>query len=323
MPHRFEFAVTPPTELTPLGEWVDALRRIEDMGFATVVVADHFTGGWDVEPMVTLTAAAMATTTLRVQTGVLGNDYRHPVQVHRMAATLDAVSEGRFTLGLGAGWLATDYEAAGLPYDPPGTRVDRLIESIAVIKALFGPEPVDFEGEHYRVRGLQGSPAPVQRPHPPLFVGGGSPRVLGVAGREADIVGVNASLKAGELGAHAVVDLRRERVAEKVGWVLDAVKAAGREHDDVALEMNHWLVRVTASEGEADDYLARVAARYEVEPAVLAESPSVLVGTAARCIDILHERRETLGFSHLQLDAGFPPRDLESLASIVGALAGT
>jgi probable F420-dependent oxidoreductase len=323
MPHRFEFAVTPPTNLRPVGEWADALRRIEDLGFTTVVVADHFTGGWDVEPMVTLTAAAMATSTLRVQTGVLGNDYRHPVQVHRMAATLDAVSEGRLTLGLGAGWLASDYEAAGLPYDPPGTRVDRLVESIAVIKALFGPEPVDFDGEHYRVRGLQGTPAPVQRPHPPLFVGGGSPRVLRLAGREADVVGVNASLKAGELGAHAVVDLRRERVAEKVGWVLDGAAAAGRRPEDVALEMNHWLVRVTATESEAEDYLARIAARYEVDPSVLAGSPSVLVGTAAHCIDVLQARRDTLGFSHLQLDAGFPPKDLDSLAPIVSALAGT
>jgi hypothetical protein len=147
--------------------------------------------------------------------------------------------------------------------------------------------------------------------------------VLGIAGREADIVGVNASLKAGELGAHAVVDLRLERVAEKVGWVLDAAKASGRAREDVALEMNHWLVRVTATDGDADDYLARIAARYEVEPAVLADSPSVLVGTAARCIDVLQERRETLGFSHLQLDAGFPPKDLESLAPIVAALAGT
>jgi probable F420-dependent oxidoreductase len=323
VPHRFEFAVTPPTQLAPVGEWVDVLQRIEDMGFATVVVADHFTGEWVVEPMIALTAAAMATTSLRVQTGVLGNDYRHPVQVHRMAAALDAVSGGRFTLGLGAGWLASDYEAAGLPYDPPGIRVDRLVESIAVIKALFGPEPVDFEGKHYQVRGLQGSPAPVQRPHPPLFVGGGSPRVLRLAGREADIVGINASLRAGELGAHAVTDLRRERVAEKVGWVLDAATAAGRRREDVALEMNHWLVRVTATESEADEYLARIAARYEVEPAALAESPSVLVGTASRCIDVLQERRESLGFSHLQLDAGFPPKDLESLATIVAALAGT
>jgi probable F420-dependent oxidoreductase len=323
MPHRFEFAVTPPTTLAPVREWTDGLRRIEDMGFTTVVIADHFTGGWDVEPMVTLTAAAMATSSLRVQTGVLGNDYRHPVQVHRMAATLDAVSEGRFTLGLGAGWLASDYEAAGLPYDPPGTRVDRLVESITVIKALFGPEPVSFEGEHYRVRGLQGAPTPVQRPHPPLFVGGGSPRVLRLAGREADIVGVNANLRAGELGAHAVVDLRRERVAEKVGWVLDEAEACGRRREDVALEMNHWLVRVTPTESEAEDYLARIAARYEVEPAVLAESPSVLVGTAARCIDVMQERRETLGFSHLQLDAGFPPKDLGSLAPIVATLAGT
>jgi probable F420-dependent oxidoreductase len=321
--HPFRFSVTPPGSLAPMSAWVADLRRIEDLGFDTVVVADHFTGGWDVEPMVVLTAAAMATTTLRLQTGVLGNDYRHPVQVHRMAATLDAVSEGRFTLGIGAGWMVSDYEAAGLAYDPPGTRVDRLVESLAVIKGLFGPHPFDFAGAYYTVRGLVGSPPPVQRPHPPLFVGGGSPRVLRLAGGEADIVGVNASLRAGEMGAHAIVDLRRPRVEEKVGWVHQGAAAAGRSPDDIELEMNHWLVRVTKTESEADELLARVAARYEVDPTVLTESPSVLVGPVARCIETLQERREQLGFSNLQLDAGFPPKDLDSLAPIVAALAGT
>jgi probable F420-dependent oxidoreductase len=321
--HPFRFAVTPPSALTPMRTWIDELRRIESLGFDTVVVADHFTGGWNVEPMIALTAAAMATTTLRLQTGVLGNDYRHPVQVHRMAATLDAVSEGRFTLGIGAGWMVSDYEAAGLAYDPPGRRVDRLVESIAVLKGLFRPEPLDFDGDHYTVRGLVGSPPPVQRPHPPLFVGGGSPRVLRLAGREADIVGVNAGLRAGVLGAHAIMDLRRARVEEKIGWVREGVAAAGRSPDDIELEMNHWFVRVTGTAGEADEVLARLAARYEVDPAVVAESPSVLVGPVGRCIETLQARREQLGFSNLQLDAGFTPKDLDSLAPIVAALAGT
>ena len=174
--HPFRFAATMPAPEPPLADWHAQLRHLEDLGLSSVVAADHFTGGYSFEPMVALTAAAAATTRLRLQTGVLGNDYRHPVLVHRMAALLDVVSDGRLVLGLGAGWMISDYEAAGIALDPPGERVDRLAEALTVIKGLFGPEPFDFTGEHYALRELDGLPKPVQHPHPPLFVGGGSPR---------------------------------------------------------------------------------------------------------------------------------------------------
>ena len=192
--HPFRFAATMPAPASPLADWHSQLRHLEDLGLSSVVAADHFTGGYTFEPMVALTAAAGATTRLRLQTGVLGNDYRHPVLVHRMAALLDVVSDGRLVLGLGAGWMTSDYEAAGIALDPAGVRVSRFGEALAVIKGLFGSAPFDFEGEHYSVHSLDGLPKPVQQPHPPLFVGGGSPRVLRLAGREADIVGINASL---------------------------------------------------------------------------------------------------------------------------------
>src|SRR5688500_10083975 len=115
----FRFAVSAPQVKTQRC-FVEGRSHIEGYEFDTDDITDHFTDGWTAEPMVALTAAAMATSTLRVQTGVLGNDYRHPVLVYRMAATLDALSDGRFTLGLGAGWLTSDYEAAGVPLDPPG-----------------------------------------------------------------------------------------------------------------------------------------------------------------------------------------------------------
>ena len=258
MTHPFRFAATLPAPAPPLAAWHDALRRLEDLGVDTLVAADHFTQGYAAEPMVALTAAAGATTTARLQTGVLGNDYRHPVLVHRMAALLDVVSEGRFVLGLGAGWMTSDYEAAGIPLDEPAVRVDRFEEAIRVLKGLFADEPCTFVGRHYRIEALDGLPKPVQRPHPPFFVGGGSPRVLRIAGREADIVGVNASLRAGELGEHAIRDLADDRVLRKVGWVREGAMAAGRDPDTIELEMNHWLARVTASTTETDEFLGRV-----------------------------------------------------------------
>jgi probable F420-dependent oxidoreductase len=320
--HPFRFAVTAPVPAGDIRSWTDELRRIEDAGFDTIGVADHFTGGWTVEPFITLAAAAMATSTLRLQTSVLGVDYRHPVLVHRMAATLDQLSAGRVTIGLGAGWLKSDYAAAGLRLDPPGTRIDRLEEAIAVVKGLFAPTPLHHDGAHYRIDGLTGVPDAVQRPRPPLLLGGGSPRVLRLAGREADIVSVVASLRAGALGSHAMADLAAERVDEKVRWVAEGAAAAGRSPGDVTLSINHWLVRIVGSPAEAEAFTERVAATHDLDPDVVHQSPAVLVGTVEQLADVLVERRERFGFSHLQLDAGFPPKDLRSLLPLVAKLAG-
>jgi probable F420-dependent oxidoreductase len=319
--HPFEFIVSAPTRIESLAQWTDQIRKIEDFGFTTVVMADHFTDGYDLEPMVALTAAATATTTLRVQTGVLGNDYRHPVLTARMAAALDAVSEGRFTLGLGAGWMHSDYDAAGITLDSAGVRVSRLEEAIKVIKGLLAGGRFQFDGEYYHVD-LELLPRTVQQPLP-LFVGGGSPRVLGIAARHAQVVGIVASLARGALGSHAIVDLRAERVTEKTGWISDAAEAAGRSLDEIRIEMNHWLVRVTSTEQDATDFLAKVAARNEVSPELLADSPAVLVGTVDQIIERLIARREQFGISTIQVDAGFAPQNLDSLAPIVSSLAGT
>ena len=321
--HPCRFAATMPAPNRPLGEWKARLCDLEDLGLWSVVAADHFTDGYTFEPMVALTAAAGATTTLRLQTGVLGNDYRHPVLVHRMAALLDLMSDGRFVLGLGAGWMTTDYEAAGIPLDPPGVRVSRFAEALTVVKGLFGPAPFDFDGEYYDVHDLDGLPKPVQQPHPPIFVGGGSPRVLRLAGREADIVGINASLRAGQLGAGAVRDLSFKRVAEKISWARAGAIGAGRDPDALTFEMNHWLAKVTPSAAAARDLLERMGRRFDVDPDELAASPSVLVGTVTQVVDILRARREQLGISDLQLDAGLPTPDLDAFAPVIETLAGT
>ena len=320
MVHAFEFNVSAPTKIESLKVWVDQIRRIEDMGFASVIMADHFTDGYDLEPMVALTAAAGATKTLRLQTGVLGNDYRHPVLTARMAASLDVISEGRFTLGLGAGWMISDYEAAGIQLDSAGVRVSRFNEAVQVIRGLLAGGRFAFSGEYYTVD-LELLPHCVQKPLP-LFIGGGSPRVLGVAGKNAQVVGVLASLAAGKIGPDAILDQSSARVKEKIGWVRDAAESVGRSLNDIHLEMNHWLVRVTKTQQEADDFLAKVASRNGVDVAYLRDSPAVLVGTTQGLVETLQMRRETIGISCIQLDAGFAPADLESLQPLVAALAG-
>ena len=189
---RFRFGVIGESTGTATA-LVDRARHAEDLGYSTFLLRDHFVGepfGHQLAPLIALTAAATATTTIRLGTLVLANDNRHPVMLAKEAATLDVVSGGRLELGLGAGWLRSEYEAAGIPFDAPGERVRRLGESIHLLKSLFDGSPVTFDGLHYRVTGLDSFPRPVQRPRPPLLVGAGSPRMLRLAGREADIVGI-------------------------------------------------------------------------------------------------------------------------------------
>jgi probable F420-dependent oxidoreductase len=300
----------------PPGRWRDAVRRIEDLGFATVSISDHFTRGWVMEPVVAMTAAAAATERLRVLSLVLGNDYRHPVLVHKAMATLDVLSGGRVELGLGAGWMRSDYQAAGIPYEEPGARIDRLEESVAVLKGLFGPEPFTFAGDHYRIRELEGLPKPVQRPHPPLLIGGGGRRVLSVAGRHADIVSVNPSLRDGVVTAE-LEDATAERIDQKVTWVREAAAAAGRRPDKVEFQLNLLICQVVTGSGQASRAVSSLAGE-AADPAVLEQSPAVLTGSVGQCVEALQERRERFGISYVNLGG-----DVEAVAPIVARLAGT
>jgi len=242
--------------------------------------------------------------------------------VHRMAATLDVLSEGRVELGLGAGWMRSDYDAAGLAYDPPGQRIERLEETIAIVKGLFAGGPLTFHGRHYRVDELVGVPAAVQRPHPPLLIGGGGRRMLRLAGREADIVGLNANLARGDTGGHSVLDVSWESMAEKVAWVREGAVAAGRDPDTLELSMAQWLLFVNESRSATDSLVEKMAARVGVEPRWLEASPGVVVGSAARCVDKLEELRARLGITNVQVHAGPRAVDVEPLAPVLATLAG-
>ena len=298
--------------------WRDGVRRIESLGFDTVSVSDHFTRGWVMEPTAAMLAAADSTERLRVLSLVLGNDYRHPVLLHKTAATIDLLSDGRLELGLGAGWMRSDYDAAGLPYDPPAVRLERLQESLHVLKGLFGPDPLTFHGTHYRITDLDGLPKPVQTPHPPLLVGGGGKRVLGLAAREADIVNVHCNLRRGEVDEAAAADLSAERVAEKVGWVRAAAEEAGRPFEELELQFTTYLCEVTDAPRAADARGSSFAKLLAADPELFERSPTVLVGSVAECVEKLQERRELYGFSYLNLGS-----DLENVAPVVALLRGT
>ena len=317
MTRPFRFIAPMPRLDQPARRWRDAVRRIEDLGYATVSVSDHFTRGWVMEPVVAMTVAAEVAERLRVLSLVLGNDYRHPVLVHKAMATLDVLSGGRVEVGLGAGWLQSDYQAAGMPLDPPGARIDRLEEAVQVLKGLFGSAPLTFAGRHYRVEALDGLPKPVQRPRPPLLVGGGGRRVLSVAGRHADMVSVNPSLRAGTVTSSVLVDATAERVGRKIAWVREAAEAAGRPADAVELQMNLLLCRIERSSTKSSEWVSSLAASSGVDPGILQRSPAVLVGSVEKCIERLQANREQYGISYVNVG------DSQAGAPIVHRLAGT
>ena len=205
--------------------WRELARKTEDLGYSTLYVPDHLDDQW--APMVALAVAAEATTTLRVGTLVLDNDFRHPVVLAKEAATLDVVTGGRFELGLGAGWMTTDYTQSGIPMDRPSVRVARLAESLEIMRALWRSGSATFAGEYYRVAEAVASPAPVTPGGPPLVIGGGGRRILTLAGQYAQTVSIVPSLASGHIGPEVAAESVADKYTDRVQWVRDAAGSAG------------------------------------------------------------------------------------------------
>lgn len=310
MPVRpFRFGVTAPT---PSGgtDWVERARRVEQLGYSILVVPDHFRD--HLAPVPALTAAALATTRLRVGSLVFSNDFRHPAVLAKEAATIDVLSGGRFELGLGGGWLRAEYDQTGIPFDAPGTRIERLEEAVTIIKGLLAGERVTFAGRHYTIADLEGRPTPVQRPHPPIAIGGGGRRTLTLAAREASIVGLVPRARRDGSGLD-MTDLSDAATREKLEWVR---AAAGDRFD--SLEIHALIQAVAVGErrtAAADD----LASRFKVARDVVLETPYVLLGTIEEICETLWERRERYGISYLTVFE----RDMEVFAPVVARLAGT
>jgi probable F420-dependent oxidoreductase len=306
--HPFRFGIQC-RGLADRNGWRDLARRVEDLGWSTLTIADHFDDNF--APLPGLMAAADATETLRVGSMVLGNDYRHPVVLAKEAATLDVLTGGRFDLGIGAGWMTTDYVAAGLSLDRAGVRIQRLAEALAVLRGLWSDEPCTFGGDHYRVTALDGHPKPLTPGGPPIVIGGGGRRVLSLAGAEADVVGINVNLAAGVIDREAFWDGRPETTDEKVGWV----RAAAGDRDP-ELHVRVHLAMVT---DDRDGMVDQLADGFGLTPDVAKATPHALVGDVSQICDQLVERRERWGISYL----GLSMDQLEPFAPVIARLAGT
>jgi probable F420-dependent oxidoreductase len=294
-------------------EFRELARKAEDLGFSTIFFPDHFVDH-PLAPIPAMAAAAEATTTLRVGTCVLGNDYKHPVVLATEAATVDLLSDGRLELGIGAGWMTVDYERGGFPLDRPGVRIERLTEALAVLRGLWADGPFTFEGVHYRVDGLDGEPKPVQRPHPPIIIGGGGKRVLSLAAREADIVGINANLHSGVADDPATApSMNLDATDQKLAWVREA---AGDRFDDLEIQVLAGFVHFT---DDSKSIAEAMAPFFESTPEQVLDSPVALVGTTDEMLDTLRRRRDRWQMSYHVL----PAETIDQTAPLVAKLAGT
>jgi probable F420-dependent oxidoreductase len=306
-PFRFGVQITSPGDSR---SWIDQARKIESLGYATATMPDHFDG--QLAPMPALQSLLDSTTTLRAGALVFDNDYKHPVVLAKELATMDVLSDGRVDIGLGAGWMISDYEQMGMRYDRAGVRIDRFVEGLAVIKGAMGPGPFSFEGEHYTITNYDGLPKPVQGTCPPVLIGGGGKRVLSIAAREADIVGVNASLQAGVVGPDVIASMTEESTIDKVKIVADA---AGDRISDIEMNIRAFFVSVT---DDRAGQLTGVAEMIGVEQSMVENSPFALIGSPPKIAEDLLARREQYGFSYIIVGSD----DIEDFAPVVAQLAG-
>ncbi len=310
-PFRFGLQVhSPIADMT----WTETARFAETQGFDSLLLPDHFHHQYG--PLTALSAAAAVTTELKVGVLVFGNDYRHPVVLAKEIATLDEITEGRVEFGLGAGWMRTDYEQAGLSYARPGVRIDRMVESLEIIKKCWAGGPFDYEGEHYRITGYDGYPAPHRPGGPPVIIGGGGPRMLGVAATHADIVGLTANLRAGEVGLDAIADSMPEAYDAKIGRVRDV---AGERLE--AIELSSLTLNVTITDDQEGTHAA-FAEMFDTTPERVAQSPALLAGSPSQIAESLRVRRDRWGFNYVvvQQDGS---QGLEAFSEVIAELAGS
>jgi probable F420-dependent oxidoreductase len=289
-------------------------RRAEQMGYHAVVLPDHLIE--QLSPVVTMATVAAATSTLRMSAFVLNNDLRHPAVLAQDLASIDVLSDGRLDIAIGAGWNKPEYDAIGLAFEPTPVRQARLAESITVLKGLFSGAPFSFAGEHYTITDYDAKPVPVQRPHPPFFIGGGGRRTLKLAGREAQIVGL-----APRIGANAKVDAHSLTLAaarEKIDWVREA---AGDRFDSVELNIypSTWAPKITDDlRGEARRIIDNLKSRTGVELTEdeVIDSPHLFVGSVDRLVEKFLQLREELGITSIMLGG------IDELAPVLDRLAG-
>jgi probable F420-dependent oxidoreductase len=312
----FRFGVIDESSLSRK-EWIQKAQRVEQLGYSTFLIRDHFIHGdfnHQLAPVPALMAAADATKTLRVGSLVFSNDFRHPVMLAKEAATLDVLSEGRFELGIGAGWLRSEYEQTGIPFDPPGIRVERMQEALHILKGVFAEKPLTFAGKYYTITNLDSHPKPFQKPHPPLLIGAGSKRMLSIAAREADIIGILPKALTSGTISEDPTERFGETIAQKVEWIR---QAAGERFDKIELSMI-VTVKITHNQHQKAEQIIQQRGWSGITSDQVLQMPSMLIGSLDQIVEKILSIREKYCFSYFVIS----DTCMETFALIVTQLSG-
>ncbi|MBC7631335.1 MAG: TIGR03621 family F420-dependent LLM class oxidoreductase [Flavobacterium sp.] len=300
--------------------WRDLARKVEDLGFSTLHTSDHYLGAGPVSdatghrpvtlaPVPAMAVAAEVTSTLRIGCRMFCVGYHHSYVLAKEIATLAELSGGRTEVGLGAGWLKAEYEAMGLAFPSAGQRVTHLGEFLDMVKDFLAGRTASTEGEHVRVRDM--APLPLLGTPPPLMVGGGAPRVLRLAGAQADIVSINFNNRSGVIGADSVASSGHLETVQKLGWVREG---AGDRYDDLELEFAAYFLAVEGGTTTEEQLIEMTGLSGEN----LRTFPHALVGSVDAVCEELERRREVYGFSYVTIG----DRAAEAFAPVVERLTG-
>ena len=303
-------------------EWREMARKAESLGFSSFHLADHYIGEGpaltaanhpvqNLAAIPALAVAAEATQTIRVGCRVFCCDYHEPTVLAKEVATIDWFSGGRLELGLGAGWVETEYEAMGIPMDRPGVRIDRMVETLELVRQHYSGDQIEVMGEHVRASGFSG--APTMDKVPPIMIGGGSKRVLGIAGREADIVSINFNNSAGKIGPEGVGSGTVDGTSQKIEWIR---AGAGERFSELEIEIGAYFTVVTNHRDAVQEEFAKL---FGLDVSDIANHPHCLIGPVEELVEKIQQRREELGINYVTFGGAV----IDDVAPIIDALSGT
>ena len=308
MTHAFRFGAKA-TRAASAKEWTDLAKQAEDLGYASFQIDDHF--GNQLAPVPAIMAAAAATEKIYVGPHVAGIDFRNPVLFAKEAATIDLLSDGRMMLGLGAGWSKDDYAIAGIEQASASVRIERLGEAVQIMRGLWGEGNFSFSGQHFQVAEVDAKPKPIS--NIPILIGGGGKKLLTLAARSADIVGINPTIVARSINPRSMATAAADVVDEKIAWVKEA---AGDRFGEIELQLQLFKTQVTDDPQPVIEGLAKA---FGLPPEVVATAPFFQIGSVAQIKENLIAMRERWGISYIvcQNDG------TQALAPIVAELAGS